>query len=174
MSAEAVEEVATKSCPNCREIKPATERWFYRDKNSRDGLMSWCKTCNNARPRPQTRNRLIRVRARNRAMQRLIDLHPEQFAALYESERADAIEEDERLSADPENAAQFDGAAIRLRKGRRRNEEDPEVARIDENWCARCSAYHSRDHHEKPEKQVSAALAEFNAGTERARKAVKR
>lgn len=170
MSAQEVGEV-TKKCPNCGEAKPCTERYFYRDKNSSDGLMSWCKTCDNARPRPQTRNRLIRVRARNRAMQRLIDLHPEQFAALYESERADAIEEDERLSADPENSARFDGAAIRLRKGRRRTDEDSDVARVDENWCLTCSAYHSRGHHENAAKKMAAALAEFNEGTQRARTA---
>lgn len=135
-----------KTCPKCNEEKPATAEFFYRDKRSGDGLGSWCKTCVNGRAKPQTRARIIRTRARHRAMQQLVELHREEFEALYEDARAEAIEEDDRLTADPENHARFDAETVRLRSGRRKPGETPE-ARVDETWCVECSVYHAQDHH---------------------------
>jgi hypothetical protein len=134
-----------KRCPNCEEEKSADLDHFYADKNARDGLGSWCKSCVNGRAKPQSRARLIRSRARHRAAQALIERYPEDFEELYQDARATAVEEDERLTADPVNHARFDAEAIRLRPGRRKPGEDPE-ARVDDNWCVACSAYHAADH----------------------------
>lgn len=134
-----------KTCPHCGEEKPANELHFYPDKSARDGLGSWCKTCVNERPKPLTEARIIRNRARHRAMQRLVELHKAEFEALYEDERAVALDENDRLRGDPETAARFDGQTPRLRKGRRRPGEDAE-ARVDEEWCAQCATFHAGDH----------------------------
>lgn len=161
-----------RKCTKCGESKPATSRWFYRDKNSRSGLFSWCKTCLNAIPKTQTRARVIRNRARHRAIARLVELHRDQFEALYESARADAIEEDEWLSGDPENVARFAGQTPRLKPGpRQQGEVQP---RIDDKWCATCSAYHARGHHEKKEPVLPALIEQFNQGTARARAGARR
>lgn len=166
-------EVEKKKCPKCGETKDLTARYFYRDKNSRTGFFLWCKTCVNNKPRAKTRNRIIRNRARHRAVAQLVALHPEQFQALYESARADAIEEDERISNDPEIKAQFGETTPRLRSGRRAEGDEPKP-RIDEKWCATCAAYHARGHHEKKEPVLPGLIDDFNRGTSRARKAAYR
>lgn len=43
------EEIKTKVCTKCGEEKPATEEYFYRKKDGRDGICSWCKTCMKAK-----------------------------------------------------------------------------------------------------------------------------
>lgn len=43
----------TKRCPHCRETKPAGE--FHKNKNSQDGLTTWCKTCRNEKRRERQR-----------------------------------------------------------------------------------------------------------------------
>lgn len=37
------DEIITKQCSRCKEIKQASE--YYKDKNRKDGLYCWCKTC---------------------------------------------------------------------------------------------------------------------------------
>lgn len=135
-----------KTCPHCDEAKDATPEFFYRDKRSRDGLGSWCKRCVNARAKPQTRARVIRSRAWHRATQALVERHKAEFQELYEEARAEAVEEDERLTADPANHAHFDAETVRLRSGRRKPGEPPE-ARVNDSWCVECSEFHAQDHH---------------------------
>lgn len=157
-----------KVCTKCKQLKPSDETGFYRDRRSIDRLSSWCRRCMNSVPKAQTRARIIRNRARHRASQMLIDLHAEEFGALYERCRAEAEEEDERLNADPQIAARFDGKTPRLRTGPRRGE--PET-RVDETWCSSCVAYHATNHHAGPNrrpKTVAESFEEFNAGTARA------
>lgn len=159
-----------KACTHCHKVKPSDETGFYKDKRARDGLSSWCRQCMNSLPKAQTRTRIIRNRARHRAVQMLVENHPEEFAILYELCRADAEEEDERISSSPEVAAQFEGATPRLRTGRRKPNEEPE-ARVNQTWCPRCAVFHAMDHHtlkEKGKKSVAECFKEFNEGTARA------
>ncbi|MFC8685920.1 HNH endonuclease [Brevibacillus porteri] len=34
-----------KACTKCKAAYPATEEYFYKDKNRKDGLNSWCRDC---------------------------------------------------------------------------------------------------------------------------------
>jgi hypothetical protein len=48
-----------KTCPRCKEDKPATKDYFYKDKYKPDGLVSSCKECCQSKrpsPRPQKKN----------------------------------------------------------------------------------------------------------------------
>lgn len=165
-----------KTCPKCKEVKEATRRNFYADKNSRDQLSCWCKLCIDAVPKGQTRTRVLRNRARHRAVQMLVERHREEFQEIYEECRAMAVEEDERLTMDPENAARFDGQTVRLKTGRRRIGEQP-GPKVDQDWCAKCKVYHAKDHQCPTCKQLAGRginpgdLVEFNNGTSRARMA---
>jgi hypothetical protein len=38
----------TKRCPKCNRIYTATPEFFYRDRARRDGLHTYCKTCESA------------------------------------------------------------------------------------------------------------------------------
>lgn len=40
------EEITTKRCAKCGEVKPVSE--FYKSKESKDGLQSYCKECHRA------------------------------------------------------------------------------------------------------------------------------
>ncbi len=165
-----------KRCPKCGETKDATSANFYRDKNSSDGLGCWCKTCTNAIPKAQTRTRILRNRARHRALQMLVERHRAEFQEIYENCRAEAIEQDERLAMDPENAAKFDaqnGQTVRLKPGRRKVGETPE-ARVNQDWCPKCSSYHAQGHQCPTCKKLAGRgvnpgdLVVFNEGTRRA------
>lgn len=63
-----------KVCPKCSRIKPETE--FYKAKNTRDGLKSWCKKCFNAdvvnrnRTKPKYRQNQRRWESDNREHRR--------------------------------------------------------------------------------------------------------
>lgn len=155
----------TKPCTKCKVEKPCDETGFYKDKRARDGLSSWCRECTNSQPKAQTRVRIIRNRARHRAVALLVENHPEEFGILYELCRADAEEEDERLTADPETRARFGNATPRLRTGRRKPGEPPET-RVNESWCPRCAAYHALDHHAphpRPRRTVAEEIQLFEA-----------
>lgn len=48
-------ESLTKTCSECKEIFPATEEYFYKSKNRKDGLRYFCKKCWNEKSREYRR-----------------------------------------------------------------------------------------------------------------------
>ena len=48
--------ITSKNCSTCKESKPATPEFFYRNKSKPDGLTYVCKTCNGARDAKRWRN----------------------------------------------------------------------------------------------------------------------
>jgi hypothetical protein len=61
---KALAEQGMKSCLDCKEVKPFDE--FYPDKTNRDGLHSYCRTCEAARVRASQKKYPEKVRARGR------------------------------------------------------------------------------------------------------------
>ena len=62
-------ETKTKRCTHCG-VKPMSD--FYQNRNTRDGLASWCKTCQKAAVRSPPRGKaccLSALRGRPRGMQ---------------------------------------------------------------------------------------------------------
>lgn len=140
--------LARKDCCRCRESKPLDFDHWYRDASSYDGYQGVCRSCVNAQPKAQTTERLARSRARHRAAAALIELHREEFEQLYADCRAEALEEADRLAADPELQVIFDGKPPRLRHGPKGRGE-PSDPRVDTDWCAKCAVFHALDHHLK-------------------------
>lgn len=56
-----------KKCPKCKEEKPRTTAFFSPDKNTADGLNSWCKKCNCHHAKEKRLSNLEEARARDRA-----------------------------------------------------------------------------------------------------------
>lgn len=139
-----------KRCPHCELVKPADQ--FYLDRSAKDGRSCWCRVCDNERKRqrkyPQTAARMVRNRARQRAAQILIKMHPDEFRALYDLCEGEAAEQADALAQSPALREQFpDGIPIRLRPGRR---DQGESERIDQAWCSDCRQYHESGHHAPP------------------------
>lgn len=89
----------SKICTKCDEVKPYAE--FHHDKRRRDGRHQWCKACCRERDRKRgtqkrTPLRMLRVRANNRALAALRELHREEYEAIFANELANAIEQSER------------------------------------------------------------------------------
>lgn len=104
---------------------------------------------------------LLRTRARNRAVARLIDAHPDEFAELFAEEKVNAEREAEQLAAAapqepvsvqtlPRASATVSVSAprpVRLLSGPRPDDQAPvDRIRADVGRCARCQAYHDRGH----------------------------
>lgn len=95
-------------------------------------------------------DRVLALRARNRAVARLVKLHVEEFRALYEETIVEVLAEDvelrrvaEAMGAEPTD----DRQVVRLKRGPAR--EDEEIAdRIELGpACSQCEVYHGRGHH---------------------------
>ena len=73
-------------CRVCRHRKEPDQ--FYVDKQSTTGHRSACKTCEKRRYRKHyaTTTYGARQRARQRALARLAEVHPEQFEMIFEEE----------------------------------------------------------------------------------------
>ncbi len=76
----------SKRCSSCGVAKPLTD--FHRNRTRTDGHQSFCKTCQRATVGSETNT--ARSRARNRAINALIEAHRDEFNRLYqrESDRA--------------------------------------------------------------------------------------
>lgn len=96
-----------KRCPRCRLVKDRRTD-FYRDRARRDGLQLWCVTCcaetDKGRIRRPTARRTLRVRANNRALAALRDLHRAEFELLFAECLAAVTEQADRWAAEmPQN-----------------------------------------------------------------------
>lgn len=191
--------VTKKRCSLCEENKPLDD--FYTNANGIQGRMPYCKDCDKARPRRRTNARVIRLRARARAVADLINFHREEWEALFAIRTAEAAEEAEALAATPEAAEHYKDEPVKLRPGQR-TEGQTVSDRIDVARCPHCIKHHDKGHvcescgarpgdqklvtrnmsvvRQQPAKPPpsgvrpkgpgvdAAALAEFNAGTQRA------
>lgn len=88
-----VEEIVTKVCTRCNEEKPFSE--FGKHSNTKDGRQSWCKLCTAEQARirrEKNDNKYNRAytKARYRAVQRLVDRHPDEFKELFDQEKKKA------------------------------------------------------------------------------------
>ncbi len=136
--------LADKPCGKCGQTKPLDE--FHRDVRARDGRYTVCKQCVSARPYKPTHLRVVKTRARHRAMAELVHRHAGEFAILLERCTHEAEAEAARIAAVPA-AQRVYGAAepVRLRRGRPA-EGETLMDRIDVGRCSECATHHDRGH----------------------------
>lgn len=134
-----------KCCPHCDTDKPLAE--FHVTDGSWDGLAGWCKQCMNTRaPGPQTKPRIIRNRARQRATAELLREHEHEFKALYAKHLREARVEAELLQSLPAAQAIYGQSEhVRLRPGRKAKGEQT-TDRIDVARCPHCIHFHDAGH----------------------------
>lgn len=131
--------VTHRTCSICDVEKPIDD--FYRQAGGRAGRMSHCIACNNRRP--PTVTRIVRNRARSRAMALLVQAHEGEFARLYERQFQVARAEHEALQQAA--AGNPDAEHARLRPGPVRAGET-KIDRLDVARCQRCLTHHDAEH----------------------------
>lgn len=136
--------LGVRDCSKCGERKPLTE-FYERVKGSGDRL-PYCRDCDNAKPRKRNQAKIVRIRARHRAVAELIKRHDAEFRDLLEYFTATASEEAEQLaeSAAQKHAHTQDETA-RLRPGKGRPGQSV-TERIDVSRCPHCVKAHDRGH----------------------------
>jgi hypothetical protein len=187
---------ATRTCSRCGHARPLSD--FYALRTGVDGLMPYCKKCDNSRPRKPTALKVNRMRARHRAVADLIAFHQDEFDALLSIRLAEATEEAAALASTTAAKEHYRNEPVRLKPGKRMVGEKVSD-RIDVARCPHCVKHHDRGHAceacgATPSNKIQAsrprprpipsgvrrvagldvaALDEFNAGTERARRAAR-
>lgn len=131
-----------KACSKCAEVKPLTE--YFPNKNTKDGRASWCRKCNNDRPR--TPARMVEGRARGRAYRLLAKAHPVEFEQIFAAETQKAIAEHERVAQEAQARGQADAAVARIKPGPKRREQSDAIERLDVARCPKCHRYHDAGH----------------------------
>lgn len=131
-----------KRCTKCGQTKPLTD--FYPDRKARDRHASNCRTCNNKRP--PTEARIIRIRARHRAVAALIDKHPDEFQELLTTAVVEIKAEAEQIKTAAEASGNADAGLARLKPGPRRKGEDGVTKRLDVARCRHCHTHHDAEH----------------------------
>lgn len=132
----------TKTCTKCRKAQPLSE--FHAHPDTRDGKSSQCRTCNSKRK--PTVSRIIRTRARGRAMYRLIETHRSEFEALLEEETLKAEREHQEVVAAAEARGQADAHVARLKSGPKRKDQTSAIERLDVARCPLCQGFHDAGH----------------------------
>lgn len=142
---------AQRQCNGCLEWKPVSEFYVKGDGQ----VQPKCKDCDNTRPRKATLTRIVRVRARHRAVAALIKAHGDEFRNLLNYFTDVVLEESAELAAaaaaaaaeaEREHAHEVDEPELpRLRPGPRRPGQVVKD-RIDVGRCPECVGYHDRGH----------------------------
>lgn len=132
-----------KTCTQCGQTKPMAE--FYEQAGGKYGREAACRDCK-TQTRSITPNRVVRNRARHRAVAALIDRHRDEFAQLMAAELTTAQAEHEELTAAAAERGQDDAAVARLRPGPKRREQTSGVERLDVARCPHCIKHHDRGH----------------------------
>lgn len=136
---------AMKRCPKCATEKPLED--FYPDRRAADGRQGWCKKCQNAASsvKKPSEPRLVRNRARHRAIAELVRRHEAEFESLYELYKAEAAQEAVELRVAPAAAQHYKTQPVRLRPGARQPGERA-TDRIDVARCPHCIKHHDSGH----------------------------
>lgn len=132
--------VDEKRCASCSKTKPAAE--FFAVKHTATGLSSHCRDCENRRSPTETR--MIRVRARHRAMAALVESHRDEFARLLDLETVKAREEHEKLKQASDGNP--DAGLARLKPGPKRKGQTDVTERLDVARCQSCHTHHDDEH----------------------------
>lgn len=106
--------------------------------------MGHCRDCNNKRPPTETR--IIANRSRSRAMADLAKRHADEFEALFEKHKQDALDELERLRQAAAEDRTDDLDLPRLKPGPKRNTDQSVIDRLDVARCPHCHNYHDNAH----------------------------
>jgi hypothetical protein len=135
----------TRRCSRCHEDKPLDE--FHRDARASGGRTTTCKKCVSAKPYKPTLLRVVKTRARKGALAELARRHPDEFRLLLSEHETKAMQEAEKVAADPRARRVNSGGSepVRLRRGR--PAEGATLAdRIDVGRCPQCIRYHDSGH----------------------------
>jgi hypothetical protein len=135
----------TRRCWKCHEEKPLDE--FHRDARASDGRTTTCKKCVAAKPYKPTLLRVVKTRARKRALAELARRHRDEFQLLLCEHETKAMQEAEKIAADPRARRVYSGGSepVRLRRGRPAEGENL-ADRIDVGRCPECIRYHDSGH----------------------------
>lgn len=130
-----------KLCTKCDVEKPLTD--YYPDSDAKDGRRSACRRCMNAAQ--ATGSKVVRNRARHRAIAELVKRHEDEFSDLLSLYLHEAAQEAQALAQTPEAAAHYSSTPVRLRPGARQPGQKP-GDRIDVARCPHCVKHHDRGH----------------------------
>jgi hypothetical protein len=138
----------TKVCTGCHVEKPITE--FYRHNDRGTKVCPRCRDCDNARPRTRSANRVLRVRARHRAVAALVERHAAEFRELLEYYVKIVDQEARQLAVAAADTFETNGhghtpSMPRIKRGPRRKGQEL-VERLDVARCPQCVGYHDRGH----------------------------
>jgi hypothetical protein len=135
----------TRRCSKCHEDKPLDA--FHRDARASDGRTTTCKNCVSAKPYKRTLLRVVKTRARKRALAELARRHSDEFRRLLREHETKAMAEAEKIAADPRARQVYSGGSepVRLRRGRPA-EGETLADRIDIGRCPQCIRYHDSGH----------------------------
>jgi hypothetical protein len=135
----------TRRCSTCHQDKPL--EGFHRDARASDGRTTTCKTCVSAKPYQPTLLRVVKTRARKRALAELARRHPDEFRLLLREHETSAMQEADNIAADPRARRVYSGSSepVRLRRGRPAQGETL-ADRIDVGRCPQCIRYHDSGH----------------------------
>jgi hypothetical protein len=136
---------STRRCSTCQQDKPLEE--FHCDARASDGRTTTCKKCVSAKPYKPTLLRVVKTRARKRALAELARRHPDEFRVLLREHETTAMQEAEKIAADPRARRVYRGSSepVRLRRGRPA-EGETLADRIDVGRCPQCIRYHDSGH----------------------------
>lgn len=132
----------SKACSKCKKVQPLSE--FHSHSQTRDGKSSQCRKCNSKRP--PTVNRLVRTRARGRAMYLLVENHRAEFEQLLEEQTVIAQAEHDKVAAAAAEKGLPDAPVARLMSGPKRREQTDILERLDVARCPTCHTHHDADH----------------------------
>lgn len=130
-----------KRCTRCGHDKPHDD--FYPDREAADGRRSACRSCMNSAQ--LTESKVLRNRARHRAVADLVKRHEAEFNELLQSHMEATLTEGLALAASPDASVHYASEPVRLKPGARQSGQKA-GDRIDVARCPHCVKHHDRGH----------------------------
>lgn len=118
----------TKECGRCKDNLPCTTKYFHKNKQSKDGLHSYCKTCRSKAHKEYLLNPVVGDRVRKKVREWQKGTGKEKYTATLKkysvSPKRILWRRNRKVVADT-NAVSLDEALKNLEKAKKEREENP-------------------------------------------------